>query len=94
VLFEDILCQLVDMIGPEVSPSFIFLHLWLFRFNCAAVWHVVTILSFAEWRIYHITRCQKQQTFWKCFQHSFQSQQVHRFWNSWSFSHTPGTRMF
>lgn len=32
VLFEDILCQIVDMIGPEVSPLFIFLHLWLFHF--------------------------------------------------------------
>jgi serine/threonine-protein phosphatase 2A regulatory subunit B'' len=32
VLFEDILCQLVDMIGPEVSPSFIFLHFGCFIF--------------------------------------------------------------
>lgn len=32
VLFEDILCQIVDMIAPEVSPLFLFLHLCLFFF--------------------------------------------------------------
>lgn len=44
VLFEDILCQLVDMIGPEVSPLFMFLLLWLFCFYCSTVQHVVTVL--------------------------------------------------
>ena len=43
VLFEDILCQLVDMIGPEVSPLFMFLLLW-FCFYCSTVQHVVTVL--------------------------------------------------
>ena len=31
VFLEDIFCYIVDMIGPEVSPLFIFLHVWLFN---------------------------------------------------------------
>lgn len=68
----------------HVFASLFVLFLLLYRIACG------NCPMFAEWRIYHITRCEKQQTFWKCFQHSFQSQQVYRFWISWSLSYTSG----
>lgn len=54
------------------------------------MWLVVFIMSYTESRLHHSARLERLQAFGKCFQYSFQSQQVHCFWKPWSFSYSSG----
>lgn len=54
------------------------------------MWLVVFIMSYTESRLHHSARLERLQAFGKCFQYSFQSQQVHCFWKPWPFSYSSG----
>lgn len=97
VLFEDILCQIVDMIAPEVwfgvyllwldyfirylKSSIVLFMLWLY--TIVGVFH-------AEARLHYTTGLEALQTFREYPEYTFQSKQVYCFWVPWSISDSPG----